>query len=248
MTAVTIGVVCEDQGHARLVTTLVDRALLAEHTWLDGVLEHCRTYVGKDAGNTWYKFHPADAHDLAPLTLEGRRIPVHGHIGGKPLKPEASMWRKILLMLTHANPRPNVVVLARDIDGYPERRGGVDQVRSGLKWPFPVAFAGPEPEVEAWYVAGFVPNGKAEHEELEKVRKELSFDPTTESHRLTSHPNEAQTDAKRVLERLSAGDPDREVECLSNRAILRDRGAKNGLGAFLDEVDEMIVPAFTSPI
>ena len=157
------------------------------------------------------------------------------------------MWRKVLLLLTHANPRPDVVVLARDIDGYPERCEGVTQVRNGLNWPFKVAFAGPDPEVEAWYVAGFVPNGKAENEELEKVRKELSFDPTTESHRLTSHPNDAHTDAKRVLGRLSASDPEREAECLSNRAILRDRGSENGLRAFLDEVDEMIVPAFTSP-
>ena len=45
----------------------------------------------------------------------------------------------------------------------------------------------------------------------------LSFDPTTQSHRLTSHPNEAATDAKRVLHQLTEDDREREGRCLADR-------------------------------
>ena len=53
-----------------------------------------------------------------------------------------------------------------------------------------------------------------------------SFDPTLHSHRLTSHPNDAATDAERVLSRLCNGDPDREHTGLA-RGVLHQRGADN---------------------
>ncbi len=249
MSSVTIGVVCEDKGHATVVTTIVDAAVLARHTWLDGILDHCRKYSGKDTGTAWYKYNPDDARDLRPLLIDGRRMPIHGHVDGRPLKPEAGMWRKVLLLLVHAEPRPDVVVLARDIDGYPERREGLNQVRHAqtLKWPFKIAFAGPAPETEAWYVSGFAPKNEAERTALTTVTKKLSFDPTRDSHRLTSHPNNAATDAKSVLDQLCEKDPEREASCLADHGVLRARGAMNGLAAFLDEVEEMIVPAFMAP-
>ena len=101
--------------------------------------------------------------------------------------------------------------------------------------------ATPQPEVEAWHVSGFVPD-VAEQKRLEALRGELSFDPTTQSERLTSHPNDAPRDAKRVLARLCGADRERQERCLCDRALLRQRGQHNGLAAFLDEVDERIVP------
>ncbi len=248
--SVVIGIACEDKGHFSAVSHIIDDMLVASHGWLDGVLEHCRSWRGLVDGEPWYKYDPDDANDLRPSTINGRRIAPQGRILGEPLKPEAGMWRKILLLFCHSEPRPQVVILVRDVDGFSrergkgDRRGGVQQVRDGFDWPFEVVIALAEPEVEAWLVSGFVPTGSLEKERLNAVRRALSFDPTTESHRLTSHPNDARTDSKRVLEQLCGTDEERRQACLSDHAMLRERGAMNGLAIFLDEVEQRVVPTF----
>jgi hypothetical protein len=238
-----IGVVGEDEGHFRVATALVDDVLTAEITWLHGILDSCRGWIGLEANERWYKYSPEDAHDVRPFTIDGVTIRPQGWIAGEPLKLEASMWRKALLLLCHRMPRPDIVVLARDLDGYPERRAGIEQVLHGFRWPFPIVVASPEPEIEAWVVSGFQPLHDGERAELEQLRRELSFDPTRQSHRLTSRPNDAATDAKRVLSRLCNDDPDREAACLQH-AILHQRGEHNWARAFLDDVAQRIVPAF----
>jgi hypothetical protein len=240
---VIIGVACEDDGHFSAVTYLVDAALLVEHTWLlDGIIDSCRHWCGLEPSEPWYKYDPRDAHDVRPVVLGGVRIAGHGHIRGKPLEPEAGMWRRVLLLFCHRDPRPDVVLLVRDMDGYCDRRKGMEQVRDGFEWPFAVVIAAPEPEIEAWHVAGFVPADAREREALYGLRRRLSFDPTVESHRLTSHPNDAATDAKRVLDALCASDRVRRQRCIADSSLLRQRGALNGLAAFLDEVDHRVVP------
>lgn len=121
---------------------------------------------------------------------------------------------------------------------------GLKQVRDGLLWPFQVAVAMAEPEIEAWHVAGFEPRDDEERRRLKEVREALSFDPRTQSHRLTSHPNDARTDAKRLLEALCGTDQERRETCLDDRAALRRRGAMNGLSLFLREIEDCIVPLF----
>lgn len=243
MSTLVIGLVCEDHGHFSAVTRLVDAALVAGHGWLDGILYDCRRWRGLADDERWYKYDPADANDLRPIVLDGRRVAPHGHIGGVPLKPEAGMWRRALMLLCHCEPLPDVVVLARDLDGYPERREGIDQVVANLPWPFKIAVAAPQPEIEAWFVSGFVPADPTEQAQLAALCSELSFDPTLRSERLTSHPNDAPTDAKRVLSRLCGAAAERRGRCLDDRALLHRRGAANGLSAFLGEVDAHIVPA-----
>jgi hypothetical protein len=244
MTMTLIGFAGEDEGHFRAITKLVDDTLIAQIDWLQDILESCRAWRGIRSNQRWYKYAPEDAYDLRPVTINGMTIKPQGQIAGKPLKPEASMWRKVLLLFHHAEPRPDIVVLVRDLDGYPERRDGIDQVRNDLTWSFPIVTATPNPEIEGWLVSGFVPTNEAERVQLEQVRQELSFDPTLKSHNLTSHPNTAATDAKRVLVRLCEGDRDREYACLE-REKLRERGAFNGARAFLEEVEQRVLPVFT---
>jgi hypothetical protein len=177
--------------------------------------------------------------------VDESQIGPQGRTAGEPLKPEASMWRKVLLLFCRAKPLPEIVVLARDLDGYPDRRAGIEQVRNGLPWPFTIVAATPDPEIEGWLVSGFLPRDNGERTGLEGLRRELSFDPTTQSHRLTAHPNDAPTDAKRVLSRLCEDDRDREHACLQ-RDVLHQRGDFNGARAFLDEVDQRMVPIFGS--
>ncbi|HEU4412870.1 MAG TPA: hypothetical protein VFS43_46950 [Polyangiaceae bacterium] len=245
--SVVLGVACEDNGHFSAVTCLVDDVLVTSHTWLDGIVDACRTWRGVNEGEAWYKYDPGDATDLRPITVAGQRIKIHGPIRGEPLKPEASMWRRVLFSFCHTEPRPEVVILARDLDGYPKRAEGIKQVREGIRWPFRIVVAAAQPEIEAWRACGFTPADERERERLEALRRELSFDPTTQSHRLTSHPNDAPTDAKRVLTRLCDGAPERVDACLKDLAALRTRGRLNGAADFLGEIDEHIVPLFSSP-
>lgn len=243
MSSLVIGVACEDNGHFFAVSRLVDAALVAHHTWLDGILEQCRTWRGLTHDRPWYKYNPNDANDLRPIVTGDRTIKLSGHIAGVPLKTGAGMWRKVLTLFCHQEPRPHVVLLACDLDGDPLRRGGMEQVVFDLKWPFKIAIATAQPEVEAWIVSGFVPGDPVEKKRLTELHRKLSFDPTTKSERLTSHPNDADTDAKRVLSDLCGDDPQRQEMCLADRSLLRQRGAANGLAAFLAEIDQHIVPA-----
>jgi hypothetical protein len=244
MTEVVVGIACEDDGHFSAIIRLVDHELVMAHSWLDGIVENCRSWRGVRQGELWYKYDPKDADDVRPIEVGGKRISPQGHIAGEPLKPEAGMWRRVLLHFCHVEPRPNLVILVRDLDGYPERWGGLTQVRNGLTWPFAIVVAAPQPEIEAWRVAGFVPNDVRERRELDALKRDLSFDPTTESHRLTSHPNDVATDAKRVLERLCGNDRERRDACLAVHSRLYERGCKNGLAPFLDEIDQCVVPLF----
>lgn len=244
MSSVRVGIACEDNGHFAVATRLVDDTLIVAHAWMDDIIASCRSWHGLREGEHWYKYDPADAYDLRAIEVDGQRIAPQGHIAGAPLKPEAAMWRKVLLLFCHAAPRPDVVILVRDLDGYPDRRDGLNQVRNGLPWPFKIVAATAQPEIEAWRVSGFVPATARERGILTQVRSDLSFDPTTESHRLTSHPNDAATDAKRVLDLLCDSNQERHDACLVDLSLLCSRGATNGVRAFLDEVDEHIVPLF----
>lgn len=238
-----IGIAGEDEAHFQIATTLIDDALLASIDWLRDVLDSCRTWCSRDDRERWYKYRPDDAYDLRPVTINGMTIRPQGRIRGEPLKPEAGMWRNVLLLFCHREPRPDIVVLVRDLDGYPARRDGIDQVCKQLRWPFNIVAATPEPEIEAWLVSGFTPSTHGEHTLLAQVRHALSFDPTLDSHRLTSHPNDAPRDAKRVLAQLCLGDRAREAACL-DRGVLHERGALNGARAFLDSIDNDLLPIF----
>ena len=117
MSTLVVGVACEDNGHFFAVSKLVDAALISRHTWLDGIIEDCRRWHGLADDRRWYKYDPRDANDLRPIVLDGGTIAPSGHIAGVPLKPEAGMWRRVLMLFCHCEPRPDVVILARDLDG-----------------------------------------------------------------------------------------------------------------------------------
>ncbi|MDX9722728.1 MAG: hypothetical protein RBU37_18415 [Myxococcota bacterium] len=245
---IAIAVICEDRGHFEAVCHLADGTLVDGHPWLDGILDVSRRWRGFNEQQSWSKFGEAD-EILSQLPRIGRQHR-HGYIAGEALKPEAAMWRKVLLALQHGSSPPEAVILVRDLDRVGEgnnrsdRRAGAEQVRGKLMWSFQIALALAEPEVEAWHVAGFVACGDDERAQLDALRKELAFDPTTDSHRLSSHPNDSPRDAKRVLRRLCGHDEPRRERCLEDRGLLRERGKHNGLARFLDELEEHILPLF----
>lgn len=237
-----IGIACEDGDHFRVATRLVKDAAVREHHWLDGIVESCIEWCGLSEGESWHALSKAELYDISPYTAEGVTIRPLGFIGTERQLPEAGMWRKVLLQFCHAKPRPDVVVLVRDSDGKADRRLGLEQVRRLLQWPFPVVFGLADPEIEAWLVCGFEPMNADEGKRLDELCRELSFNPIQQSHRLTSRPNAARTDAKRVLKRLCGTLEEREDVGLSNRSRLLERGTHNGLADFMNEVETIVVP------
>ena len=94
-------------------------------------------------------------------------------------------------------------------------------------------------ERESWVISGFDPQDDVEESRLAAERQTLGFDPRMRSHELTACKDDrARRSPKRVLRVLCGGDADRERRCWRETllATLRDRGAENGLSAFLDEV------------
>ena len=131
------------------------------------------------------------------------------------------------------------ILLIRDQDNQPERREGLEQARREAKLPLPVVVGLAVVERECWVISGFDPLDEAEESRLAAERQTLGFDPRMRSEELTACKNDlARRSPKRVLRVLCGGEHDRERRCWRETLIetLRDRGAMNGLGAFLDEV------------
>lgn len=176
----------------------------------------------------------------AKALARSHRIASPGFFDGDPGKEDARAARKALLLFLELG-MPDIVVLVRDADDKPERRQGLAQARSGTPQPERVVIGVAHPEREAWVLAGFVPCDPREHDACASERQRLGFDPA-------QHPHELRGDGKRcaktALANLLGTDRDREHRCLTEPPLseLRRRGQQTGLAAFLDEVEERIVP------
>ena len=111
----------------------------------------------------------------------------------------------------------------------------------------PVAIGLARLKRESWVLVGFEPINPDEHARLSAVRQELCFDPCTEPERLAARGRDDQRSAKRVLRVLTNGDPEREANCWRtvSLALLRTRGQATGLGEYLEDVRNQLVPLFT---
>ena len=234
-----IGWAREDRAHDTLVKSLARRVVIEGASWdIDDHLDNMWIWAGP-GGEPEFKL----TSDPKLLGLGDRPLRLN-KIAGQPALPEAMFYRKLLLAFDQASPRPALVIFGRDGDRRAsERRSGFEQVVTGLKWPFTAILAMPEPESEAWFVAGFTAKTKDEDARLGRVRESLNFDPVTQPHRLTSQPATADTDAKRVLAALVGDGHDRRDACLETELdTLAQNGAHAGLARLLDELREHLLP------
>jgi hypothetical protein len=271
--AVRIALACEDQAHRALATFLADRVLLDEAVrrgaahWInEESLAWHRSYCGRSSteeGPEHTRFYPlgrarADAEELGrQVRIGGRPIKLRGFIDGKPLKPEAGLWRRVFIVLLAAlDPPPDALIVVHDTDGDLARIDAIDQALAivrALDEPLPVIVATPHQDAEAWFVTGFVAASDVERRRLESCTEDLGFCPPDEAHRLTAHPNDAPTDAKRVLRRLVFDEdasrppaldelPDLCARTLSDLALVERRGVACKLTAFLHDLRVLLVP------
>ncbi|WP_155893548.1 hypothetical protein [Cystobacter fuscus] len=169
---------------------------------------------------------------------------IFGKFSGQPGALDAHAARRALLLLASSGQRPDAVLLVRDSDGKLERRSGLEQARDSYEWPFPVVIGLAEPKRECWVLAGFEPRTEDEKAQLQKEERRLSFHPVRGAHKLTASEHGAKTDAKKVLDALTRGEPERERVCLEETPLgtLSTLGRETGLAAYLQDVRERLVP------
>jgi len=237
----SIAVVCEAEADRHAATLLSDRVLCETIEWISPETLPClRRYRGLRDQDDYLK-----CSSIRRIARQ-RQVVVHGFVGGEPRKPDAAMAERSLVLLATSEVPPGAVILTRDMDQEPARRDGYDQARGARRWPFVVIVGIAETKRECWILAGYEPRDDAEREILSRERQELGFDPLASAEQLTASEEGAKRDAKRVLDALTRGDPDREHACLEEPplALLRQRGAKTGLAVYLQELEERLAPLF----
>ncbi len=238
-----IAVVYEANADFSLAVGIADRVLLARLDWLyEEILDSLRSWI-------------PNLPDGLPMTWTGvsRRarelgIRVHGHFSGEPGEPDAQAGRRALHVIRCEFGQLDAVLLIRDTDDQPQRRDGLEQARGDRNCWCPIILAVPHCEREAWVISGFDPQNQRESERLASETAELGFDPCLYSERLTACKHDAaRRSAKRVLRVLTAGDRSRETSCWMTTDLdkLRNRGARNGLVEYLNELQERLVPVFS---
>jgi hypothetical protein len=232
----SIGLVVEAPADARATTTLVDRCLCEGIEWLDAEqLDFLRSWRGVEPGTDYTKW--STIKHLA----RKYRVDQPGYFDGAPGNHDAQAARRALLLFVRLG-MPHVVVLVRDADDrVAERREGFEQARMDSPHPERTVVRIANPEREAWVIGGFVACDEREQDAVAAERQRLGFDPTLRPHELRG---DGKRSAKKALASLIGDDPDREHRCLTEPPLseLRRRGEHTGLAAFLDEIDDRIVP------
>lgn len=249
---------CEARADARTAQTLID-GLLVLHgaAWVRDQL------VGDPSSvRTWWSERPAnpdgwiDLHRHRALAVALGVKVKYGHFSGVPQRPGALMVDTLLriarrlIQTSEPAERPSALLVLWDMDDEGEaRREGVRQaLDEGLPLPESVAciVGMPDPEREAWILAGYVPENDAETQRLDACRRSLGFSPVNEPDRLSAGRPEHKTNTKRVMEALGI-DEAREARCLCvdtapRRALLAERGQTTGLEVWLREVEDHLLP------
>lgn len=248
MSPVAIGVAAESAGDARIVQRLADRMLVDGIAWvketseacrgsMEDPLSPCRTWRGVE-GSGWL-----DVHCASDLARE-RGLRIYGRFAGDPGEADARMHRAALVLFAEEAEPPAAVVIARDLDRHSERAEGFAQAVAAGSWPFEVVLGAlPEPEIEAWLIAAWIPEDDSERKRLAALRGELHFDPCTKPEQLTSKNEADRKDAKRVLAVLTTTGRDalaRWEDVPLER--LEAHGGACGLARFVHEVRERLVP------
>jgi hypothetical protein len=242
---------CESPADFRLAAGLVDLVLRQSGaTWVVDNLDSpdsIRTWQPDGFGRAYFGIHCLDQYTHA---LRVRSV--RGHFNGQPGGAGASMARKAFLIARALSKNVpdepvDVVVFIWDADQQGDkRRAGVAAARDAARqWKlFQIACGIPDPEREAWVLAGFEPCDDAERQSLEVLHRDLGFSPVLDAVRLRDPDDGALRNIKRVLRVLAGSDPDREQRCWLEPSLstLRDRGVESGLAAFLDELSAALLP------
>ncbi len=252
----TVGllVVCEAPRDFAVATCIVDRTLRDTETdWLRDLFEHAldeqRSWAPVEHGRPFLDWHQLDE--------TGKRLGVRsqrGHFAGRPGAPDAIATRKALAIVQTLRKQGRAIsatVLLRDIDLEPERRDGIMQATEEASARDPdlrIVVGLPDPELEAWLLAGFDPADATEEESLADCKRELGLDPRTSAHALRAIHDQDRRSVKRVLALLTGKDLERKAKCYQDAPLstLLERGRGSGLTEFLEQIRSKLLPLFTN--
>jgi len=233
----------EDGGHFEACSTLATRCLVEVCDWLDGNL-----------GPGCWESQPLSKASAKAREQFSKRpgsfgSPLHGRWGRAP---DARLVLAQLYLWQYSGWSFDGAVIARDVDQQPERRQGaasaLDEMRNRGALRKPVVLAYADPEIEAWYVAGFEPKSAADTVRFADALLQLSFNPSETPHRLTSKRQTDLKDAKRVLDLLCDGDRGRVAACLQQPLdLLSGRGVETGLAQFIADCKTILARAVSGP-
>ena len=242
-------VVCEAEADFQIASLLATRMIHEKVPWLDEEqVSYLIQWAGKGTDRLFWLWREID--DVA----RAAGIKVKGHFDGKPGLEDAQTARRALIYLgLRADDGQPIdgVILIRDSDNKPdERRIGLEQGRDAVpNLQRRTAIGVAHVMRECWVLVGFEPKDAKETARHGDLVSTLSFDPCREPHRLRDKGDGETRSAKRVLEELTQGDPEREAACWSETPLttLRERGGPTGLTAYLAEVEARLVPLFVGP-
>ena len=227
---------------------LADRAVCAGPDWLSEqpeLIETLRTWIAWAPSGRRFRWTEID--DL------GRELnlPVRGKNEGEKDFPDFKAAVRALRVIRALIDDVAAVVLIRDMDDQEDRERGLRQARDRHEQQggsFRVVLGVANPKRECWVLAGFDPFNEQERRLLEEERSYLGFGPVERSEQLTAKHHEDKRSAKRVLEKLTQGNWQREKQCwtVTQLDTMRSRGQKNGLASYLKEVEDRLVPLVLS--
>ena len=260
---VTIVVAGDDHAHRVLIQRLVDATLedAGRGGWPDrDELDQARIWFSREhapALRGWQMgfYNPKDAKaDLSRLpTRSGRPLFSNRRQRGEAVAGD-SAFDDVIQLMNLLDPRPDMLVMVRDVDRAHDREVLPRRERSGVVEILGLA----RPEAEAWVLAALE---RPDPERVEALRRALGFDPTRNPERCNSAPSPSPgrtpRDAKRVLrvltrhaEELATAEPlplppealEMLLEGLADRlAQLVERGAGCGLAAFCKRLSQALV-------
>lgn len=247
-------IIVESSADARTATKLAERVLIDKIDWLESEqIQYIFRWSGLQAGTEYSCWkNIMEIIEYAKQELNYRPVKYLGHGNGIPLKADGAASIKILNLVRFLQKtrRIRVVIFIRDLDNQPERKEGIEQARLQdiNKHPkLEIIIGVANPKREAWVLNGFISSNQQEEQILEEIKTQLNFNPCIESYRLRStdfeEPNRIRN-PKVVVEQLTGGDMEREQQCWedTNLEVLYKRGVDTGLTAYIQEVEEYLIP------
>jgi hypothetical protein len=250
-----IGIVAEDVPDARTVRLLTDRVICESNPpdWItDDTIDHFRSYCGVEDSTPFLKWTRVEKGERGGVFL-----PIRSKRFRLSSTESLRAYRALIEFATlPAQKRVDAVMLSRDADAEPERQQSLEEARQALNLlpmgtneRFRVIIAFANTKRECWHICGFEPteHEQSRLEELQSGADGLGFDPRSQSQQLSasSAPENFKRSAKRVLDHLTGGNQQRELECLQTPLdVLEERGEHNGLQAFLREIRTILLPMF----
>ncbi|MBE9187993.1 hypothetical protein IQ270_25960 [Microcoleus sp. LEGE 07076] len=248
-------VIVESSADARTATKLADRILVQKIDWLEPeMLQHLYQWSGLEAetDNSCWK----NIDDITKRLADKFKFPTIRSNG--KFKSDGQSANKIIKLISFIQYKQKreikAVIFMRDLDNQPERKKHIDQVRSEHinQQPKLAIIIGTANKMrEAWVLNGFIPFNREEEQLLQEITTQLTFNPCNESHKLRSNSltePDRMRNPKAVVEKLTGGQMEREQQCWeeTNLEHLREKGVQTGLTAYINEIEERLIPIIGS--